>query len=104
MSGASLMAVSAILTGYPSMPAPATLPTPPTVAVCQAWALSQDANVIENWGRQKNGTSSREIAVRRLTRSCMGGGNPQTVGFGSGAGFDTAYCRKHPRAEICRLS
>lgn len=77
-------------------------PKPPTSEACKAWAAKQDSDAIYMWGRRKNGESSREIALQRLTLSCLGHRPPEIVNFGSSAGFDEAYCRKHSRFKICK--
>lgn len=54
------------------------------------------------WGIQESGNSSRDIALLRLALSCLGDKTPEIVGFGSSAGFDATYCKKHRSAQICK--
>jgi len=82
---------------------PTLTPSPKKVslAACEKWAARQSPDAIEMWGIRENGTSSREIAILRLTLSCLGDEPPEIVGFGSSVGFDAAYCEKHPDKKIC---
>jgi hypothetical protein len=69
---------------------------------CRSWASRQDEDALYMWGMQDNGKSSRDVAILRLSLNCLGDPKPEIVGFGSSAGFDQAYCRRHKSAEICR--
>jgi hypothetical protein len=53
------------------------------------------------WGVQETGKSSPDLAQNRLLGYCLGEPTPEIVGFGSSAGFDKEYCRRHPSAGIC---
>jgi hypothetical protein len=75
---------------------------PSTPEACKAWAAKQDSDAFYMWGQQKNGWSSRQIALRRLILFCLGHRPPEIVNFGSSAGFDQTYCHKHPRFKICK--
>jgi hypothetical protein len=79
-----------------TMPALTSTPKPISLRSCQKWAAQQDPNAIEMWGIQEDGTTSRRIAIKRLTRSCLGHKSPEIVGFYSSAGFARDYCAKHP--------
>ncbi len=68
---------------------------------CKDWAAGQDDDALEMWGIQESGSSSRDVAIDRLTRFCLGKKSPDIVGFGSSAGFDEAYCENHKKAAIC---
>jgi hypothetical protein len=85
---------------------PSLSPKPPvrSLSACQGWAAKQSDDAIEMWGILEHGSTSRDIAVGRLTRSCMGGPAPEIVGFGSSAGFNQEYCRKHQASKICKDS
>lgn len=87
---------------HATMPLLTPNPKPPTTAACKAWAAEQDADAIQMWGIQEDGTSSRAVALRRLSDSCVGRSPPEIVGFGSSAGFDATYCGKHPKAKLCK--
>jgi hypothetical protein len=84
------------------MPLLTPKPNPASAETCQKWAASQDDDAIEMWGIQENGSSSRDIALLRLALSCLGDRPPEIVGFGSSAGFDASYCKKHRGAPICK--
>jgi hypothetical protein len=77
-------------------------PEHPTLRECQEWAAMQDEDAIYMWGIREDGTSSREIAILRLTLHCLGDAPPEIVGFGSSAGFDEAYCERHPDVQLCQ--
>lgn len=95
-----------ILVGYnlanATMPRLTPKPTNPSPGACKAWAKKQSDDAIEMWGIQEDGTSSRNVAIDRLARSCMGQRPPEIVGFSSSAGFDDGYCKKHFTATICK--
>jgi hypothetical protein len=69
---------------------------------CKAWAEGQNEEAIYMWGVQESGEYNSTIGVKRLADLCLGKPKPDIVGFGSGAGFDAAYCQKHPKTAICR--
>src|SRR5262245_25058100 len=98
--GFALLLISAT-TASATMPLLTPKPTPATPDACRAWASEQDEDTIYMWGTQEDGTNSPEVAVERLTRSCMGHPTPEIVGFGSSVGFDEAYCKKHGDQKIC---
>ena len=77
-------------------------PKKPSQAACREWAAKQDDDAIEMWGTQEDGTSSRISALDRLARSCMGQRPPEIIGFGSSAGFDDEYCKRHPKFKLCQ--
>ncbi|WP_238273213.1 hypothetical protein [Methylobacterium cerastii] len=68
---------------------------------CRTWAGQQSDDAIYQWGMMESGGSSRDLAVARLTVTCLGDPKPAIVGFGSSAGFDRAYCQRHPRTVVC---
>jgi hypothetical protein len=84
-----------------TMPALSPEPSPASPANCQKWANSQSSDAFDMWGLKEDGSRSREVAVLRLTSSCLGGGRPEIVGFGSSVGFDEAYT-KHQDFGICK--
>lgn len=84
---------------FATMPTLTPKPKPMTPAACEKWAASQDDDAIGMWGIQETGVSSRDLALRRLALSCLGDPPPEIVGFGSSAGFDEGYCRKHSAAR-----
>lgn len=57
---------------HATMPLLTPNPKPPTTAACKAWAAEQDADAIQMWGIQEDGTSSRAVALRRLSDSVCG--------------------------------
>ena len=63
---------------------------------------AKDDDIAEMWGILDSGWSDRAIAARRLSDNCLGKPQPEIVGLGSSAGFDTAYCRRHPGQGVCR--
>lgn len=73
-------------------------PKHPTVTACEKWAAEQTEDNIYMWGQEDDGTSSEKVAMGRLTDFCMGNGRPDIVFFGSSAGYDIAFCKKHPEA------
>jgi hypothetical protein len=81
-------------------------PNPATPKACKEWAAKQDNapdnDAIEMWGIQEDGTSSRDVALRRLFLHCLGQHPPEIVGFGSSVGFNETYCRNHPKFKICK--
>ena len=85
-----------------TMPRLTPKPTNPSPGACKAWAENQDDDAMEMWGIQEDGSNSRAAAIDRLARSCMGQHLPEIVGFGSSAGFNQSYCRKHPTVKVCR--
>ena len=85
-----------------TMPMLTPAPKVPTLKSCQKWAAGQDEDPIAMWGIREDGSSSSDIAVLRLTLFCLGDTPPEIVGFGSSAGFDQAYCEKHPNIQLCR--
>lgn len=89
-------------TARATMPPLTEKPTSPTIASCLKWADVQDDDAIYMWGIQESGKSSRDVAVLRLALSCLGDKPPEIVGFGSSVGFDTAYCKKHRNAQVCK--
>jgi hypothetical protein len=90
------------MAAHATMPVLTPNPKIPSPTACEEWAAKQDADAIEMWGIQENGTSSRAVAIHRLARSCLGQRPPEIVGFGSSVGFDDAYCEKHPNIKLCR--
>lgn len=90
---------TAMATGPPLTPKPKLA----TLEACASWASRQDDDAVYMWGTQEDGSHRRALALERLTRSCMGGRPPEIVNFGSSAGFDLTYCRKHPAAaKLCK--
>jgi hypothetical protein len=110
MSMTKVAFISMMLTGLlaglsaanATMPLLTTEPGNPSPSSCKAWARKQSDDAIQMWGIQEDGTSSHNVAIDRLARSCMGQRPPEIVGFGSSAGFDDGYCKKHPAAKICK--
>ncbi len=92
----------ATLPAHAAMPTLTALPAARTPDTCLAWATKQDAEAREIWGTRESGNASDEVAVMRLTLSCLGDPAPEIVGFHSSAGAGQAYCRKRPGAPICR--
>jgi hypothetical protein len=92
---------SVVVAAHATMPALTPVPGRPTPDSCRAWAAAQSIEAIDMWGIKEDGSSSRDVAVLRLATSCMGGGYPEIVGFGSSAGFDQEYCARHPDAGVC---
>jgi hypothetical protein len=76
-------------------------PKPATPDSCRAWAAEQDEDAIDIWGIQEDGTSSPDVALQRLTDSCLGKDPPEIVGFGSSVGVNLGYCERHPEQKIC---
>jgi hypothetical protein len=68
-------------------------PKPATPDACRAWAAEQSEDAIEMWGQLEDGTRSREIALQRLTDSCLGKDVPEIVAFGSSIGFNLGYAQ-----------
>ncbi|HEY1863548.1 MAG TPA: hypothetical protein VGG77_07640 [Roseiarcus sp.] len=89
-----------------TMPLLSEKPTMRTDAACWAWAEEQakDEEVAYMWGILDDGNSDRAVAVRRLADECLGKPKPEIVGFGSSAGFDRDYCRRHNHQKICLIS
>jgi hypothetical protein len=86
---------------HATMPQLTPEPKPATPEACRAWVTSQSDDAMDMWGIQEDGTSSPEVAVQRLTASCLGQPVPEIVGFGSSIGVDIHYCELHPKQKIC---
>jgi hypothetical protein len=89
-----------------TMPLLGDMPSRRTDEACWAWADPQTKNedVAFMWGILDDGNSDRAVAVRRLADDCLGKPKAEIVGFGSSAGFDRDYCRRHSRQKICLIS
>lgn len=100
----SIVGVAALFAtnAFATMPPLTDMPNGKSVAVCLQWAKEQDEDSLYMWGTQDSGANSQAVAIDRLARYCIDGSQPEIVGFGSSAGFDEAYCRKHSRSAICR--
>lgn len=85
-----------------TMPRLTPLPKSPTVEACRAWAAAQDDDATGMWGVLPDGNGTDEVGKLRLTLHCLGDAKPDIVGFGSSAGGDAAYCKRHPRVAICK--
>jgi hypothetical protein len=85
-----------------TMPTLSDKPEPATLSACQIWAQKQGEDVFDMWGVEEKGGSSRDLAVSRLISYCLGDQPPEIVGFGSSVGFDDDYCKRHPKAALCR--
>jgi hypothetical protein len=92
---------SVMATVHATMPALTAAPDRATPDSCRAWAGAQNSEAIDMWGIKEDESSCRDIAVLRLMTSCMGGGRPEIVGFGSSTGFDQEYCARHRDAGVC---
>ena len=81
------------------MPMLGDMPSRRTDEACWAWAEQQakDNEIAIMWGLLEDGNVDRAVAARRLCDDCLGRPKPEIVGFGSSAGYDMAYCRRHPR-------
>jgi len=99
-----IAACLACTSAYATMPMLTPKPTNLTQGECNTWAANQVEDAVFMWGLQSNGESSRKVALKRLTDSCMGRPIPDIVGFGSSAGFDDTYCKKHRAEKICHLT
>jgi hypothetical protein len=98
-----MLTLLATTSAHATMPMLTPSPKPATPTACKRWAAKQDADAIDMWGIQADGSSSRAVALRRLADSCMGHRAPEIVGFGSSVGFDEAYCKKHPTLkQLCK--
>jgi hypothetical protein len=108
LARASAILTFALLITTSAYSTAAKTPKHPTPASCKEWAARQEIGSIDGedvtymWGQQEDGTSSREIALQRLTLFCLGHRPPEIIYFGSNNGFDEAYCRKHSRSKICK--
>lgn len=85
-----------------TMPRLTPLPKSPTIEACRAWAAVQDDDATTMWGLLPDGNGTDEVGKLRLTLHCLGDATPDIVGFGSSAGGDAAYCKRHPRVAICK--
>lgn len=79
--GSPAILVTILTSAHATMPLLTTLPKQPTLAACQKWAATQSVDAIEMWGTQLSGEPSLEVALIRLTHSCMGDDEPEIVGF-----------------------
>jgi hypothetical protein len=86
---------------HANMPMLTDEPRPSSPAACKEWAAKQDDEALEMWGIQEDGKSSRGVGINRLASYCMGQPKPEIVGFGSSAGFDRDYCKKHQEQDLC---
>ena len=64
---------------HATMPNLTPEPKPATPEACRAWAKNQSDDAMDMWGIQEDGTSSPEVAVQRLTASCLGQPVPEIV-------------------------
>jgi hypothetical protein len=99
---AAVILATATTAAHATMPRLTPLPKSPTVEACRTWAASQDDDATTMWGVLPDGTGTDEVGKLRLTLHCLGDPTPDIVGFGSSAGGDAAYCRRHPRVAICK--
>jgi hypothetical protein len=99
---ALLVVIVVMGVAHATMPTLTPTPSHPTEEACGTWAAAQDDDAIYMWGMQKDGTTSKEVAINRLAGSCMGTKPPAIVGFGSSDGFDQAYCKNHAAQKICK--
>jgi hypothetical protein len=93
-----LMAAGSV---YATVPMLTEQPTPASSVACKEWAARQDDEALEMWGIQEDGQSSRTVGINRLASYCMGLPKPEIVGFGSSAGFDRDYCKRHKKQDLC---
>jgi len=84
-----------------TMPKLTATPSSRTLASCQQWAASQDDDAKEMWGLLESGSVNGDVALLRLTLTCLGDIPPPIVEFGSSAGAAQAFCKAHRRAQIC---
>lgn len=87
---------------FASTPMLSDLPKSRTLDSCKIWAGRQDDDAIDMWGTQENGSSSHDLAISRLTTTCLGDAAPEIVGFYSSVGAADAFCAKHAGTGICR--
>jgi hypothetical protein len=99
---AAILVLAFSTPAYATMPFLTEKPESPNQASCEKWAAEQDDDAIEMWGTQDSGISSSTVALHRLADSCMGHEPPDIIGFGSSAGFDRAYCKKHASSKLCK--
>lgn len=103
------LALFTIVTAAASVPEPALatmpniteLPKPAQPSACHTWASNQSQDAFDMWGIEDSGSTTRGVAIDRLTIYCMGGKPPEIVGFGSSVGFNDAYCDAHHGTTIC---
>ena len=88
-------------TAFASMPELSRFLRARTDGACREWATNQGEDARYAWGMQEDGSSSLKSATARLRDECRGFAKPEIVGFGSSAGFDEAYCARHPGFRIC---
>ena len=84
-----------------TMPVLTDTPKPLTVPACEAWAERQDPDAIYMYGIQEDGTSARDLGIRRLVSECMGDGTPDIVYSQSSAGAHEEFCEKHRDIGLC---
>jgi hypothetical protein len=102
LAAAAVVILAAAGGARATMPMLSSEPFPASPAACQKWADLQSGDALDMWGLNEDGSWSREVAVLRLTLTCLGGARPEIVGFGSSVGFDDAYCTKHREFGICK--
>lgn len=102
---AALLATAAELlvsgSAHATMPTLTELPKPAQPSACHTWASKQSQDAFDIWGIENSGSTTRGVAIDRLTTYCMGGKLPEIVGFGSSVGFNDAYCEAHRGTTIC---
>ncbi|MCU1340458.1 MAG: hypothetical protein JWO19_6039 [Bryobacterales bacterium] len=102
LAAAAVVILAAAGGARATMPMLSSEPSPASPAACQKWADLQSGDALDMWGLNEDGSWPREVAVLRLTLTCLGRARPEIVGFGSSVGFDDAYCTKHREFGICK--
>ena len=99
---ASLFSVITPWSALATMPELTATPAERTPSSCQSWAAKQDNDAVEMWGYMKDGGTSRDVALMRLTLSCLGDEQSDIVGFNSSAGTNEDFCHRHADWGICK--
>ncbi len=101
----ALLTISAALfvpaSALATMPTLTELPKPAQPSACHTWASKQSQDAFDMWGIENSGSTTRGVAIDRLSTYCMGGKSPDIVGFGSSVGFNDGYCNVHRGTTIC---
>jgi hypothetical protein len=98
---ALLCSTSALAT----MPLLPDMPRNRSSRACRGWAeeaIKSDQDVAMMWGLKEDGTSSGQIAIKRLVANCLRKEMPEIVGFYSSAGVAQTFCETHMQTQLCK--
>lgn len=96
-------------TAHATMPPLPDEPSLKNTKSCRLWSQkairskeNASSDIVYMWGLKDDGTSSRIIAVHRLSEFCRGKNPPMIVGFYSSVGTAERYCEDHASTRLCK--